>query len=451
MIRFQSMTDKRGVGLKHWMVRVTEVMPSTGISVDAVHDLRVALRRCRSIADGFIAFDPDPAWREMKRASRKLFKGLGDLRDTHVMVEWLRRLDLPGESAASRLEGHLNRQEQVLEQEALSALEGFDTSKWLEWCDLLSTRAERIPVDSPVFLHLALERWQRAYELQRVALRNRTDTAFHSLRIALKRFRYTVENFLPSRLELWIKDLREVQDLLGDNHDLFVLWRTAVAIGALKDAALRVRWRETVGQEREQRLSCFRAKMCGPDSVWQTWRAGLPEPTGLTRLAIGRLEVWAEYRDADFAHARHVTKLAQQLLAGLSPESFTGGTGREEARLLLDAAAILHDVGRRPGAGDHHRASARMIRRLEPPLGLTADQLRLIALIARYHRGALPQSTHRRFAEIPGSGAQAGFFSRRNSPSRECLRFRPQWPDSETAMPTNSGSHSGACLRVLAP
>ncbi len=33
-----------------------------GFDADAVHDLRVALRRCRSLADGLRAIDPDSSW-----------------------------------------------------------------------------------------------------------------------------------------------------------------------------------------------------------------------------------------------------------------------------------------------------------------------------------------------------------------------------------------------------
>src|SRR5436309_10032112 len=81
----------RKAGLRFWMERVLEECDrvSAGFGPDPVHDLRVALRRCRSIADGFIALDPDPAWKEMKKAGRRLFSRLGELRDVHVMQEWV--------------------------------------------------------------------------------------------------------------------------------------------------------------------------------------------------------------------------------------------------------------------------------------------------------------------------------------------------------------------------
>ena len=48
-----------------------------------------SLRRCRSLADGLMALDPDPEWKAMKKAGKGLFQRLGDLRDIHVMEEWV--------------------------------------------------------------------------------------------------------------------------------------------------------------------------------------------------------------------------------------------------------------------------------------------------------------------------------------------------------------------------
>ena len=59
---------------------------------DPVHDLRVAIRRCRSVGAVFQEVDPDPAWAEMRRVPRKLFRRLGILRDGQVMDDWIKHL-----------------------------------------------------------------------------------------------------------------------------------------------------------------------------------------------------------------------------------------------------------------------------------------------------------------------------------------------------------------------
>ncbi len=65
---------------------------ATDFSADPVHDLRVALRRCRSLADGMMAMDPDPDWKAMKKAGKQLFQSLGALRDVQIMMEWIDHL-----------------------------------------------------------------------------------------------------------------------------------------------------------------------------------------------------------------------------------------------------------------------------------------------------------------------------------------------------------------------
>ena len=74
-------------GLAYWAQRTLEECDKASheFAADPVHDLRVAIRRCRSMADGFLSVDPDPEWKEMKRLGKTIFSSLGDLRDVQVM------------------------------------------------------------------------------------------------------------------------------------------------------------------------------------------------------------------------------------------------------------------------------------------------------------------------------------------------------------------------------
>jgi exopolyphosphatase/guanosine-5'-triphosphate,3'-diphosphate pyrophosphatase len=60
-------------------------------------------------------------------------------------------------------------------------------------------------------------------------------------------------------------------------------------------------------------------------------------------------------------------------------------------RAVLQAAALMRDVGKAKGAENHQKHSYRMIRGLARPLGWSARELELAAVVARYHRGALPR------------------------------------------------------------
>jgi len=136
----------RKAGLRFWMQGVLEECDRARVNFapDPVHHLRVALRRCRSIADGFIAVDPDPAWKEMKKAGRRLFSRLGELRDVHVMQEWVGKLAAPSDPAATALLQFLAARENELKQEAALALTEFDRKQWKRWSVSLPRRITRL-------------------------------------------------------------------------------------------------------------------------------------------------------------------------------------------------------------------------------------------------------------------------------------------------------------------
>jgi CHAD domain-containing protein len=390
-------------GLEYWMneVLVRRDEAAKDFSSGRVHDLRTALRRCRSLAEGIRVFDPDPGWKKMRRAGKELFSGLGALRDNHVIAEWVEKIAPPHDPTRETLLKFLSGQETEEKQFAAAALDQFDRRRWEGWAKELPTRANRIPPDNVVFEHLALERWRDAHDLHKRAMRNRTNCAFHALRIGLKRLRYTVENFLPSLHARWGDDLKELQDVLGDLHDLDVLWGTALRIRAFPDSAARAHWRSRLVEERNSRLNSYRTKMAGKDSLWGKWRTELPANDDLRQLALRRLEIWASFLDTDFAHSRHVADLALQLYEHLSVDPGLKISKRNDYLRVLHASALMHDAGRSRASKGHHKISARLIRRLDPPLGLSANELQWMALIARYHRGALPRETQPRFAALP--------------------------------------------------
>jgi len=364
---------------------------AVGFEADPVHDLRVALRRCRSLADGLMAMDPDSSWMDMKKAGKKLFQALGDLRDMQVMQEWIEKLGEASDPVTVKLLDHVHAREAACKQEAFKDLDQFDRKQWRQWTKTLPRRASRVRPGSVVFKHLALEKWTAAYDLHKRAMSTRSQTALHELRIGIKRFRYTVENFLPQQHAAWGGSLKELQDLLGDVHDLDVLWAIAIEIVAFPDLESRTRCREKLDQERAKRVERYREKMVGKQSLWRVWRAELPSGPQVRAAAMSRLRVWAGFLDPDFLHSQRVAQLALLLYDGLKQAGLLAPNPEHDSRAVLHIAALLHDVGKARGDGGHHKDSFRMIRRLAQPLGWTAREMELAAVVARYHRGALPR------------------------------------------------------------
>jgi exopolyphosphatase/guanosine-5'-triphosphate,3'-diphosphate pyrophosphatase len=369
-------------------------------AADPVHDLRVALRRCRSMAAGLMVIDPDKSWKAMKKAGKPLFQALGELRDAQVLMEEVRHLGSSDDLVAHTLLDDAALREPELKRKALAALGQFDHKRWTAWSKELPRRAARVRLDGPVFKHMALERWTEARQLHRLALRGRSNIAWHRLRIGLKRFRYTVENFLPELHQAWKDDLKELQDMLGEVHDLDVIWAKAVELDAFPDAESRNKWQAKITEEREKRIERYREKMVGDGALWGVWREQLPQGKQIDAAALSRLRIWASFLDPDAGHSKQVAALAVQLydrlaVAGLQPKG-----AEAKLREVLRVAAMMHDVGRAKRGKNHHKKSSELINRLKPPLGWTAEELKLAGIVARYHRGALPQTRHQDFRHL---------------------------------------------------
>ncbi|WP_210421387.1 Ppx/GppA phosphatase family protein [Mariniblastus fucicola] len=89
------------------------------------------------------------------------------------------------------------------------------------------------------------------------------------------------------------------------------------------------------------------------------------------------------------AHSIHVAKLTSMLFDQLQP--LHGMSGR--FRGLLQVAAILHQVGSFISNKGSHKHSMYIIENSEF-FGIGSEDKRIVALVARYHRRAMPSSRH---------------------------------------------------------
>lgn len=114
-----------------------------------------------------------------------------------------------------------------------------------------------------------------------------------------------------------------------------------------------------------------------------------PEPTAAELTLSGGLYV------EDWPHARQVMRLADELFRAtvqLHKQS-------EHARQLLARAAFLHNTGMLIGVRRHHKHSYRLIKETALP-DFSEDERHEIACIARYHRRAMPSTSHAEYAEL---------------------------------------------------
>lgn len=139
-----------------------------------------------------------------------------------------------------------------------------------------------------------------------------------------------------------------------------------------------------------------------------------PAPTANAETLRNEIGALMQRFETEPEHVLQVSRLALQLFDGLAPWHRLG----DRDRLLLDAAACLHDIGwsaTQPDGKGHHKESARMIREF-PWTSLTPAEVELVALVARYHRKAIPSPEHEAYA------AQSPEEQRRVRVLAACLR-----------------------------
>lgn len=205
--------------------------------VESVHQTRVATRRLREVLH---LVDGDS--RHVMGAVKSAGRHLGRVRDLDVLSSLLDSLgsripttaavDVHRVTHAVRTRRHEARRKMVkgLEQLDLPALRDVVTKRALRgdrwWAPRL--RSERAEWTTRM--------WDRINERSRIAVAAvaRTRAIYlpnrvHHARIAIKRFRYALEVVADAGLwqaEAALKELRRLQSLLGDVHDLQVLGET---------------------------------------------------------------------------------------------------------------------------------------------------------------------------------------------------------------------------------
>jgi len=103
----------------------------------------------------------------------------------------------------------------------------------------------------------------------------------------------------------------------------------------------------------------------------------------------------------DWPHARQVERLSMQLFEATQPLHELD----EHALHLLERAAFLHNAGMMIEARRHHKHSFRLINETKLP-DFTDEERFEIACIARYHRRALPSTSHREFEALSRQARQ---------------------------------------------
>ena len=397
--------------LLFWMDQVLKELENVRNSpdADAVHDLRVAIRRCRSVAAVMEEVDPDPAWPAMRKAARKLFRSLGALRDAQVLDEWVKKLAPETDPVRAHLQAALESSEPQLRDESLCVAGKFDQKAWKRLARTLRQRARLVPAGSLAAECLALERFEDAKELHARALRTEKPKPWHALRIGLKRFRYTVESLLPEQYTTWSDNLKRLQDMLGEIHDLDVLSELVSKSDFVETEDSLKLWHEVIARERHDRIETYRQLTLGKTSLWNVWRAGLPTNGRIETASHARLHATARAVDPRNSRTSQISRIAVAVYEALKRSNAAPAFREPSLQRILLAAARLQGAGDANVEKSSPKAARRFLLGLTLPPGWSNQEWELLATVVRYHRGAEPST-------------KSGLFSRLSSEQQNRVR-----------------------------
>jgi CHAD domain-containing protein len=193
---------------------------------DAVHDLRVVLRRTRTVLEiGSPILGRFPCG-EVRHLLRDMQRATGALRDEEVLLDLVGALGVDDANLAAWLEVR-RRRERGLRRVLVHRVEAGELERGLHLLEaLLAFR-----VDPSRDRRLSKLAGRSVAEARRRVERRRTPwnddpMALHRLRIAYKRLRYVVETFaeaLPADLATLGQPAARMQNRLGAVHDVDVV------------------------------------------------------------------------------------------------------------------------------------------------------------------------------------------------------------------------------------
>ena len=115
----------------------------------------------------------------------------------------------------------------------------------------------------------------------------------------------------------------------------------------------------------------------------------------LTRERRAVVEAMAKRYEVSLKHVKHVAFLSHRLFETLQPVHRLP----PDAGKMLEAAAILHDIGHFVSNSCHHKHSAYLVANSDMP-GFTDRERMTIAALCRFHRKAMPQARHSHFQAL---------------------------------------------------
>ena len=216
--------------------------------VEGIHQTRVASRRLRELVPAVAGAADQRKARALRRELRRVTRLLGRSRELDVALETLGAIAdrAPGHaSAAAAVRASVVRERAEAARDARAQAASIDVSAIAAGTLALAGRSASPAAARACARRVAARLGRRAGEVEKAVVDAGLMFAsgpLHSVRIALKKFRYALEvaeRLGRFRLAGSMQQLKSLQNLLGELHDLQVLGGLARDVMALAPARRR--------------------------------------------------------------------------------------------------------------------------------------------------------------------------------------------------------------------
>lgn len=258
-----------------------------GRDPEYLHQMRVAVRRLRSVCGTYANLLPQGALRPLIADLKWLFRSLGPARNTDVFVTeiwpslrsvlranplleeldtyWFTRQHAAAAKARRALTAR-RYQRLMLCFGRLLAAEDCGTEASLEQLALLNGLAR-------VFARGVLERRDAKVRSHGHAITKMDNTQLHSLRIEIKKLRYAADNFgslfEDADVRKMVNNLSRLQDILGALNDTHVAGQQVAAALAYRRGRVVSEVHAALAEWRDARVEKFRRKL---HAAWRRFR-----------------------------------------------------------------------------------------------------------------------------------------------------------------------------------
>lgn len=204
--------------------------------VEAVHQMRVAVRRLRAMLSAYAPLLPHGQRRWASKELHWIAGLFGDARNLDVFADSLlapARAALPETSEFERLARAVEQRRRLVHAEVRREIAStrytetlLELLRWLDGDDWNLAGAEALHDPIEILAPTMLDRFRAQVEKRARSFHRQSPSKRHRLRIALKKLRYVAELlgslYEPTAVRQFVQGLKRLQDDLGDANDVNV-------------------------------------------------------------------------------------------------------------------------------------------------------------------------------------------------------------------------------------